>query len=485
MDAGVFCTQLPGLHVKLCGQKFCRSSVGREIVHGLIDSSLNESPTGAVPTTICSRSRIITTTTGTTSCSSSANSGSMDVIGSTDNCSGSSSGSSSRGDGDGVSEGSGAKGMEEERRRLEECVISEDRLGLVLLSLQEPFAPRCSWRKSAPAQKGRRGEDGTSVGFEEGVGWHFWQEGWKCCGVAILFADKIVDEQPAPELPRKQPRKNKTPKRVRNANDILTAACAADTPTATITTGVSMSTELSTPSLQPPQRKNKRKRSGDDDGLVVTSSFMRQLVLRIRHRLCGYRVIVVTSEAPDKLVAFCVVTADADCLVMHQNNRRMAEFVGRCVRALQERHKKLKRTTAFKPAAATVQKQTNRAEMLTDMRPLVVSQLTQVPGVSEEIALAIVQSYPTPNSLICLTNVEGGCCAAVDVLSQVVIPTREGKSRKLGKAIAKRLCLIFGPARENSSIGSPMHTGRNEGCGATEAVDLTEDEAEITTPLLT
>eukprot|EP00922_Rhytidocystis_sp_ex-Travisia-forbesii_P054476 GHVS01080744.1.p1 GENE.GHVS01080744.1~~GHVS01080744.1.p1 ORF type:complete len:230 (+),score=64.69 GHVS01080744.1:582-1271(+) len=204
--------------------------------------------------------------------------------------------------------------------------------------------------------------------------------------------------------------------------------------------------------------KNRRKRKcgggggggcqGVAGGLVVCCGFIRQLVLSCRQRLRGYRVIVVTAEAPDKLVAFCVATADADCLVVN-HKRRMAELVGRCIRVLQDRQKKLKSAaTAVKPPTAALQKQTDKALLIKDMRPLVVSQLTQVPGVSEEIALAVVESFPTPDSLIRLTGL--GSAKAEQTLSQLVISTRGcGKTRKLGKTIAKRLTLIYGPQKQD------------------------------------
>jgi hypothetical protein len=144
-------------------------------------------------------------------------------------------------------------------------------------------------------------------------------------------------------------------------------------------------------------------------------------------------------------LATCLVRYDVG-LVEVRNAAQSAAYVAQCAHAVTEA-KRRRTPSRFKMAGARCQ--TLPRDTTDKLRLTWVSQLMQLPGVSEEIAKAIANVHPSPAAMleaVAQAADRSGMVAADSFIANLEYPIRGHKGmRRLGPVVSRRVFATFHP----------------------------------------
>jgi len=151
-------------------------------------------------------------------------------------------------------------------------------------------------------------------------------------------------------------------------------------------------------------------------------------------------------------LASCLVRHDAD-LIEVRNAVQCAAYVVQCAQAVAEA-KRRRTPSRFKMAGARCQ--TLPRDTTDKLRLTWVSQLMQLPGVSEEIAKAIANIHPSPGAMLEAVAQAAdrlGVVAADSFISNLEYPIRGHKGmRRLGPMVSRRVFATFHPGSKPENM---------------------------------
>jgi hypothetical protein len=121
------------------------------------------------------------------------------------------------------------------------------------------------------------------------------------------------------------------------------------------------------------------------------------------------------------------------------------EYIVQCASAIAESRKR-RVPSRFKVAGLRCQ---TLRDPIDKLRISWVSQLMQIPGVSEEIAKVVAERYPSPAAILAAvakTDSSTSNAHAEGFVSEIEYPIRGKKStRKIGPIVSRRIFMLFHP----------------------------------------